>query len=206
MDKIANELGLDSKQPLYDGDIYQILYQLKSLSNNYISLLPCEIIDYIIDEYMYIKGHNKYKFNTLIHEDFLQSIKNNNLLYSISYKIILMDLCEDDTEYSFEILLSKIPTRHNKYKLLHFICDKPLYIYDKSDDYIVEQRTDATLILNDVNHLVIYSHYRHTLIDIDFILNDKNLMINISSPLDKIYLTNYYPICHTRQKRLLNKK
>lgn len=205
MDKVANEIGFDSKQPLYDGDIYQELYQLKSLSNNYISLLPYEIIDFMIDKYMYNKEH-KYKFNTFIHEDFLSSIKNNYLLYSISYKIISMDYSEDDIEYSLEILVSKIPLSHNEYKLLHFICDKPLYIYDKSDDYIVEQKTDNTLILNDVKHLVISPLTIQMEIDINFILNNKNLIIDISAPLNDIYLTYYYPICKTRQKRLLNKK
>lgn len=74
MDRVANELGFDSRQPLYDGDIYKILYHLKSLSNNYISLLPYEIIDYIIDEYMYNNTH-KIIYSSILKDIFFSLIK-----------------------------------------------------------------------------------------------------------------------------------
>ncbi len=205
MDKIANKLGFDSKQPIYDGDIYQELYHLKSLSNNYISLVPYEIIDYMIDKYMYNNTH-KIIFDTHFKEEFLSSIKKNNLLYLISYKTFIFDNDNDDDEYkNMEILISKLPTQHNKYKLLHFNCDGQIPIYDNPDDYIDEQKIDKNLELNDVSHIVISVSLFDIIID--FKLNNENNIINISSPLElNIYLTNYYPICKTRQERLLNKK
>lgn len=132
MDKVANQLGFDSIQPLYDGDIYQILYHLKSLPNNYISSLPYEIIDYIIDEYMYNNTHIIIFDATLINE-LIPSIKDNNLLYKISYKIYIF-YEKAKIKHNFDILISKIPSQHNKYNLLHYICTTQLYISERPND------------------------------------------------------------------------
>lgn len=52
---IAKQHGYDTKQPICKFDISKLLYQMrKDELDNYFNLLPVEIINYMIDELLYI--------------------------------------------------------------------------------------------------------------------------------------------------------
>ncbi len=204
MDKVANELGFDSKQPLYDGDIYQILYHLKSLSDNCISLLPYEIIDYMIDEYMY-KNTQKIIYDNILKKDFFSLIKNNNLIYFISFKT-LISYFHEKTEHNLSLFISNIHTQDNKYKykLLHYSCNIPINISEYyNDERYYTRRTDKILSITDINYINI-SNFADK-IWIYFRLYNEDYDIDTANTYES-YVIPYYPICKTRQERLLNKK
>lgn len=102
---IAKQHGYDTKRPICKFDISKILYQMrKDELDNYFNLLPVEIINYIINEYLYIDYE-------------MQSFKNDLSIYhytsehSIEYYIYIIDdkdyyIIKNIDECEFDILFS----------------------------------------------------------------------------------------------------
>ncbi len=81
---IAKQHGYDTKRPICKFDISKLLYQIKDELNNYFNLLPIEIINYMINEYLYIH-FEIHSFDTDL------SIYYYTSEHSIEYYIYIID-------------------------------------------------------------------------------------------------------------------
>lgn len=81
---IAKKHGYDTKRPICKFDISKLLYQIKNELNNYFNLLPVEIINYMINEYLYIHFEMQ-SFNIDV------SIYYYTSEHSIEYYIYIID-------------------------------------------------------------------------------------------------------------------
>lgn len=103
---IAKQHGYTTKQPICEFDISKLLCQMKDELDNYFNLLPVEIINYMINEYLYINFEMQsfdndlsiYYYTSEHSIEYYIYIIDDNNYYIISVKNI--DECEFDILFS----------------------------------------------------------------------------------------------------------
>lgn len=105
---IAKQNGYDTNRPICKFNISKLLYEMKDELDNYFNLLPVEIINYMINEYLYIHFEMQ-SFNydmTIYHYTSKHSIKY--YLYIIDEKNYYIISVKNIDDCEFDILFSTI--------------------------------------------------------------------------------------------------